>query len=521
MFRIMVVDDEATHLLNLIGAIRTLKPAYLIFNAKDGVQALEIMGAFDVDLLITDIQMPNMDGLQLIERMKARKPELLTAILSGYGEFEYAKKAIALGVDGYLLKPVDEEELLELLDELEWKVKLRQASERSQRDLLNNIEKLKIDRIEREIEGFAMGFMEDRDAKKFAEFFGGIEGGLVLMLKPKGHWTDDRIAEWKVQLRYLVKQWGEAMTFQSLYLDGAIVSILALRAPVEEGFFAQLQAFSLAFSGEEGNLFGVSLYFDDLFKWISTAMKQASEACEYAFFRPGRTVYRYHPDHAMEPLIKGRSGLPLEETERLLMMGEADRAADALITHAMDYIVRYRPYPSKFKEVLLFCFWKMCSAINGAPEEEDLHGVVANMDQLISNSANWTELQAIIRNGCTLYCELIKNRRRATSGDTMERAAQILREQYDRNWSLHEIADRVHFNRTYFSSLFKQHFGIGYSDYLNDVRMERAAEQLIRSNVQVGRLAQKIGFHDATYFIKAFKKKYGVTPNEYRKAHKP
>ena len=88
MLKLMVVDDEALHLMNLIGVIQVLKPSYIIFSAKDGAQALDIMRGFPVDLLITDIRMPNMDGIELIEKAKQLYPDLYTVVLTGFGEFE-------------------------------------------------------------------------------------------------------------------------------------------------------------------------------------------------------------------------------------------------------------------------------------------------------------------------------------------------------------------------------------------------------------------------------------------------
>ena len=157
--KIMIVDDEPVQLKNLAGCIQIFKPSYIIFSARDGYRALQILRDFPIDLLISDIKMPNMDGLTLLAKAKELYPNLYTLVLSGYGEFEYAQKAIHLGVDGYLLKTLDSQELLHALEIAEKRVQSNKEKYRNEQNQLQMLEQLRLDSIEKEMEQIISGYM--------------------------------------------------------------------------------------------------------------------------------------------------------------------------------------------------------------------------------------------------------------------------------------------------------------------------------------------------------------------------
>lgn len=128
MFSVLVVDDEPKHRRGLTLMIRELRPDYRIYDAKDGLEALQCMDANPVDIIITDIEMPVMNGLQFIENLGERAHDTLVVILSAYSRFEYAQKAIRLGAADYLLKPVAETKVEEMLSELETKIRAERTN---------------------------------------------------------------------------------------------------------------------------------------------------------------------------------------------------------------------------------------------------------------------------------------------------------------------------------------------------------------------------------------------------------
>ena len=520
MLKLMVVDDEALHLMNLIGVIQVLKPSYIIFSAKDGAQALDIMRGFPVDLLITDIRMPNMDGIELIEKAKQLYPDLYTVVLTGFGEFEYAQRAIGLGVNSYMLKVVDQEELLRTLDTAEQKIRNRNEQDLNVRQQQMAMERLRQSQEEREIELFVLGYLRTAKAREVSERLGNFDSGIVLSVKYlEQSWSEETVNDWKNRIATILSGYGKAFSFSCAHRYGAPVTLLRLDSPPSEDLFEQLRLLSRLYM-QEPFVLGISAFFPDLSKKIDIAFHQATEACEYVFYAPSEIVYRYEQATAMKPFLLGNVRLPLDTVRERLLDGEPQAAAQLLIQNAREYVSIHRPYPNKFKEVLLFGFWRIFGDIGNVVDPEEIHRLMNHVEQMISHSASMSELEHALEGVCVQFCDILSTRRKTSTTQALEDAAELLRTQYGHEWTLEELADRVHFNPSYFSSVFKQHFGVSYVNYLNDIRLKNAAERLHSTREPVGQLAQSLGYQNTTYFIKLFRRKYGITPNEYRRGRK-
>ena len=107
MFKILIVDDEKAHRNGLIKLLYTLYPEDIFLEADSGEQALEALELLDCDIVITDIRMPGMNGLELLQQIRKSSEDTAVIFLSGYEEFAYAKEAIKYGAKDYLLKPVE------------------------------------------------------------------------------------------------------------------------------------------------------------------------------------------------------------------------------------------------------------------------------------------------------------------------------------------------------------------------------------------------------------------------------
>lgn len=119
MYRVMIVDDEAAHRKGMVRLLNRMKPSYFLLEARDGNMAEVILRTMEVDIILTDIRMPNKDGLAFLEDLYKAKHKAKVIIVSGYGQFSYAKTALANGAFDFLLKPVDPKELEETLHRAE------------------------------------------------------------------------------------------------------------------------------------------------------------------------------------------------------------------------------------------------------------------------------------------------------------------------------------------------------------------------------------------------------------------
>lgn len=514
MLRILAVDDEPIHLMNLIGVIQVLKPTYIIFSAKDGLQALNILRIFSVDLLITDIKMPKMDGLTLIRKAKYLYPNLNVLILTGYGEFEFAKQAIELGVDDYLLKTLDQEELLKTFAHIETKVRNHQDHSRAIQEQQRMLKKLQEDQLEREIEMYVFGYNRGEQEKLAWEIIRQYKTGLVICSKNlDGTLLEADLSKWRAEISTFLHQWGESYTFRCCHRGGNAASLFHCREKLPLDLLAKLEQFCTG----KGLVIGVSTYFDQLAQNIDLAFQQAMEACEYVFFSPGRFVFQYQQSSAMQPFLLRHINLQNSEAREYLLEGNVAKSADVIISNSKAYIEKYKPYPNKFKEVLMFSFCDICSEMKNLISDDHIRQMMLVVDQLVMSSKTMSDIEEAIWIMCHQLCDILVSMRKSITKQTMEMAADLLKDNYNYDWTLEKLAKHFHFNSSYFSGLFKQHFGIGYNEYLNEIRLDQAKCLLLQSETRVSDLAQRVGYQSPNYFIRIFRKKYGLTPSEYRR----
>ena len=135
MYKILIVDDEADHRKGLMNLLTAMRPEDMLLEADDGVTALEVIELVDCDIIITDIRMTNMNGLELLKAAKAQNPEVEVIILSGYGQFDYAREALKYQAADYIMKPVDSDEIQMVLTKVTERLSERQRSRSKQESI--------------------------------------------------------------------------------------------------------------------------------------------------------------------------------------------------------------------------------------------------------------------------------------------------------------------------------------------------------------------------------------------------
>lgn len=518
MLQILIVDDEAIHLMHVIGEIHSLKPSCIVFSARDGVQALDILRAFHVDMLITDICMPNMDGLDLVAEAKALHPDLFAVVLTGYGDFEYARRSIEIGVDRYLLKVQDQEEMFRLIDQVEERLIHRRKNRWDEQENQQALEQIRREQDEYKLEMYLLE-LEDASAGEAARrLLGEYGSGLTLCAKEKNDAHGGITMQiWKEKIDGFLDSCGMVRhkTIRCRYLRGLAITLVGCDTSPDDTFYRSLERFMAGFDAP-GYFLGISQFTEALNRQARLAFQQAKNACEGLFYLPRQSSLRYDPARAIQPFVPAYVRPKMSDVYDCLMLGESAQASELFIRHAREYAETKHPFPGKFKEVIMFCFWRMIGDAKAVLGEE-AHGIYANMERLISSSPDLDALEKAIRILCQQFCDLMQHCRESSTDQALDRAVEILRKEYSRDWSLEELAQQVHFNPSYFSSLFKKRFGVGYSDTLREIRLNQAARLLESGTQQVQQVAASVGYTNVNNFIRAFVKKYGMTPNEYRR----
>lgn len=518
MYRILIVDDEPTHRRGMKSLIHTFKPDYLVFSARDGEQALDNLRQFEVDLIITDIRMPQMDGLEFIRQAKERGCRAVFAILSGYGEFEYARKAMALGVNRYLLKPANPDALLDLLNDFEMQMHDKEHFGNDPKDTQER------DSIERRLEEFLLGYIGEAELGSIRTLIPDKLSGYAICVKPGPEgWRSSDVDDWKAGIYQYLRKWGYVLSFQCKRLDRVVVTLFATdmtEAEVHERVLTFRRQFEETNSELKPYTLGVSRKVERLIDRADEAFRYASSACQMAFYEPGQELYIYREEQALQANLRETPDLKAADISQIILRGESETAAQVLTNRFKEFLEANRPYPGRAREILFFNFSVVMSGLGDAVEEEATKQLLLQADKEIGGCASIWELYSTVSWLCSECCDMIARRRGSINNEALNLAMQLLQEEYAHDWTIKELAERFHFNPSYFSSMFKQYTGVGYLDYLTNVRLEKAAQLLRESDKSIKLLSAHVGYPNTAYFIKLFRGRYGLTPTEYRRVQR-
>ena len=428
MIRALIVDDEPMQLQGLLRHIDWARFGYdRPLTAESGEEALELLSQAPVDVLITDVTMPGLSGIELLAACSVDYPELQsmqTLIISGYDEFEFVQEAIRLGVKGYLLKPIKTEALEAKLSEFRDAVEKKRQIERETIALKEKWES-------------SLDILQDRFVSDL------IEGRLK---------TEEDTATWKKLLDLPEERWT--------------VRVIVIRS----GKLSRL----LSPDGERRHLLG-----DPLLR----AARAGFAGLERLYI--GRTG----PNEATIVELNASPEQRAYAEKQLIFVKDVMREQfGAIAASAVSACREWRELPQLYQDAAKGMADP--DAGDDAPGQDDTEGI----------AADGTEAQG----------ELFTQHR------LIRRIAAFLEEHLQDHVTVKQLAERFHLNASYLSVLFKKEIGRTISDFVQDARMNRAKTLLRDPGVKVYEVADRVGFQTTAYFSYLFKKRTGITPQEFR-----
>lgn len=528
MLKVIVADDEKRicRLICMLADWSSLGME-VVATASNGLEALEAIEAYRPDILVTDIHMPGCNGLELIEKSKAIQPELEIIIVSGYAYFDYAQSAIKHGVGEYLLKPIQQQELMTSLKKLGERCRQRRSS-------LAEVQTLKQDyrdQIIRLQEQFVQDLMNkqvenlERDA---------IAKRYHLSL------TDGTMQMFTLKLDYAPEAFTEASL--DVILEKARYVLVNLLSPL-------CPTLSLSFARTEGC--GLICFDAQNRGSVRSALREAVN--QLTAQRPmfGRIHFtiglgRRITDPQMLPVsLKSARHAVMERlfegTGRLL---EADRAADKVDTSAV--LQRYQlsarqaidsldPTAAKAAAELMEQDALAAPGINGK-SLFDLVEAAGKLFILRCGSPQREELTAQFELSCqqcsskeALFDQLrslqdqqlswLRAQRDSETARPIRVAKKYVQEHYRESITLEDVCAATGFSASYFSVMFKKETGEGFMKYLTSVRIDRAKELLQETDLPVAEVCREVGYSDPKHFVQLFRKATGLNPGQYRKLY--
>jgi len=536
MLKVIIADDEQKVALLIKSLIDwTGLGMELVGIAKNGAEALEILRQTDPDIIITDIRMPITGGLELISEAKEIKPSLEFIIISGYKHFDYAHSAIKYGVSDYLLKPIKQDELNSTLEKVKERIAGNAAS-------LHEHER-------------ALRFEQDEKLDKRLRLFDliySLDDSSVITQKSLNseylyNFEDDSL------YRFVILKIDGASS--EIYSDGLKVFTENIREMFIKALTPVCDDVEVAFSDSKGGL--VLGFKEKNIRALSDALKDVFDAVRiYHNIFPSAVYTMAGGPVAEEPAgligswkdaewtlcerlllgagsfyknlpvrdgAAGVSSLVKKTAEGLeLAMDVMDfGAAERCVSEASDSLSKTNGLTGK--DIISFAVsvydeWLTLSRHydSSFPGAEKLRQAFAkDLDVLSSADDVYTYLLNTIKNSIKHILENLDR----ISGRPVSNAKLYIRENYSKNISISDIADKEGFNVSYFSTLFKKETGQTFSEYLSNVRMNEAKRLLKETNLSVALVCEAVGYSDLKHFNAIFRKNAGIKPSEYRKLY--
>ena len=515
----------------------------LVGEAADGEMALPLLIRQQPDLLITDIKMPFMDGLTLARLAKKEIPGLKVVILSGYDDFNYAKQAIGIGVEDYLLKPITKNALIERLSEIrsryEHEKTQKEYYEKFQREMQAYEENSSRDFFEALVDG-SMDMMEvyKRAEKLGLDIVAEAYNVLIFTMNCDEDFSGqrDEYSSWEAESLELLENFfaghSSAMLFRSNIFSYGVL-LKGQRETIEENTRACVDEIRKILSRQDGRrewFLAVGQSVERLSQ-IQKSYHTASRAFSQRYLYDENILYydemetMEHPGgqaetednaylqkvdvNALNPAILQKflsNGLQ-EETENFVK-----DYFYAIGQEPMESLV-FRNYVILNVRFSVISFIKGLGCDTNEMESADTEEVLAESGKNMESAIAYAK--KMISQAIEIRDQNSGNKNRSI----LKTAVDFIDSHYmDEEISLNTVANVANVSSNHFSALFSQNMGQTFIEYLTTLRMNKAKELLRCTGMRSSEIAGEIGYKDAHYFSYLFKKTQGMTPSDYRKA---
>lgn len=544
MLKIFLAEDEAVVRETIKRMIPWEELGFeLVGEAADGEMALPLLLRQQPDLLITDIKMPFMDGLTLARLAKKEIPGLKVVILSGYDDFNYAKQAIGIGVEDYLLKPITKNALIERLSE----IRSRYEHEKTQKEYYEKFQR-EMQAYEKNssrdfFEALVGGSMDMMEVYKRAEKLGldivaEAYNVLIFTMNCDEDFSGqrDEYSSWEAESLELLENFfaghSSAMLFRSNIFSYGVL-LKGQRETIEENTRVCVDEIRKILSRQDGRrewFLAVGQSVERLSQ-IQKSYHTASRAFSQRYLYDENILYydemetMEHPGgqaetednaylqkvdvNALNPAILQKflsNGLQ-EETENFVK-----DYFYAIGQEPMESLV-FRNYVILNVRFSVISFIKGLGCDTNEMESADTEEVLAESGKNMESAIAYAK--KMISQAIEIRDQNSGNKNRSI----LKTAVDFIDSHYmDEEISLNTVANVANVSSNHFSALFSQNMGQTFIEYLTTLRMNKAKELLRCTGMRSSEIAGEIGYKDAHYFSYLFKKTQGMTPSDYRKA---
>lgn len=506
MYKVLIVDDEISVCKGLPRLIDWGSYGFEVVGAVySGEEALKFLQSDKIDLMITDLRMEGISGIELIKQAKQIYPQLKFVIISSWKDFEDSRKALSLGVTGYLLKPVEEDELIELLKDIAETMRLQTelSAESKQKRILQMIkgDASATDEVLQWFNGARelvyLQFITNSDC--FSEF---------------DEISPANVAEvifGRESERFSICVFSETDTrIGVIFPVGATQSLLTVDEIAQSAWehFAQKNQ-------------DVSVIVGSGFRSAEQLKKCLSyiELCrKHRFYEGTDRVYR-HVEFLED-----------KNVEKLDVSIFGRHIGDLLAAVEKNDLMKLRQCVEKFEIIARESFGSIAATLlyynNIALEvvkqynSENAEIYFSEYLELVKNEdITLPMLSKFLYNYTLQICSVLKKRGAESSLGIIAQVIAYVQEHYAEKLNMQIVANHFFLNKAYLGQLFKKRMGISFNYYLNMIRIEQSKQLLTYTDLNVYEIAGRVGFKDSNYFCVKFEAFTGMSASAYRETY--
>ena len=533
MYRILLVDDE----ILVRDAIKenidwSAIDCELVGDCENGKQAAEFVQEHPVDIVLTDILMPYMDGMELSHFLHDNYPDIVIVIFSGFGEFEYAKKAIQYGVSEYLLKPVTAMELTGVIEKMKEKVDQQRR------------EKNKMDRLTQASEKYQKNkqIIRSKNMEALVNCTTDV-GKTIQRLSEMG--IDISAANYRValfdidlysgmyQLDTEKQQESALMAFVLFNISDEIVTREDAGIAYQEGnnrvgilfqekwsrnFTSKTKEICREIQEKTKEVMGFDVSMG-IGKWVKKPEElirshdMAAQTLQYRYLLGGNLLIDMEEQ---QPAQEINLDEPLAELKEAMKTGQKEQVDRALSTieEEIRQALMEKSRACMYLQQVIRTMDNACEDVSA-----DMDRVREDRDELlrqVTDQKSFEDACKVVQKHTDRIFEILSEMNTSSSERQARLAIDYIQKNYmDPDLSLNSICSYLNISTSYFSTIFKDETGETFTEVLIRTRMEKARELLEKTTMKNYEIAEKVGFSDPHYFGFSFKKMTGCTPTEY------
>lgn len=521
MYNVLIADDEPSVCEGLEIIIDWSQYGFRIVNtAKNGRDALEKIKNDRYNLLITDIRMPVLDGIELIKAIRIENPNIRILVISGYSDFSYAKKSMEYGVKGYILKPIDADELIESI------VKIKEELDSELKNKLFAKENIKIvkDKFLYDFANSSLSSKEIRENEHICSLVipDKLFGIALIEIDNFFDLLEKGVEEAKLTMfsvRNIVEEIFENKGFGLVYQDTQAVLGLLFFGDRSELVFESIREKLEHISMCIFNYLKIKVTIGyggiaENYHVIKKVRKKAQLAIERRIVAQESSVVDYEQvatDENQIPVI-------LWDSKELLLAVESEhfetieKEIDILISELIKQCVSMDVVKAVLYNVL-FGLLKIIKTYNGdgsvifsENDKNDFRHGNVNINQI----SDW------LTSVCTRTYTYVADLKKCKSENVISHVIRYINNNYHEDLSLKFIAGVFYMNPVYLGRLFKNTIGETFNDYLNKVRMSEVKKIISQGDYKMLEVIERVGYKNAEYFYKIFKRYEEISFKEYK-----